>query len=152
MWYYKFYHAWNRYWNLNNYFHWNLKNQIIFQQDWNKWTISGLHKSVYSSLHLLLPCLWIPSLRFLTRERSRSKNTDKEKEKDREKSMAEKRRLTTESIGAPILREPWTHLHTHSHTVGSAIGHGVVEKGELKAAKASLVQLCCAAHGMFNFE
>ena len=66
--------------------------------------------------------------------------------------MAEKCRLTTESIGVPILRELRTHLHTHSHTVGSAIGHGVVEKGGLKAAKASLVQIRRAAHGTFNFE
>ncbi|KAL5527701.1 hypothetical protein ACEPAG_6502 [Sanghuangporus baumii] len=118
----------------------------------------------------LSPCLRIPSPKFLTRERSRSKDKDwdkeKEKEKEREKGMmgSEKRKVTPESVGAPILREPRTYVHAHSHShahvhgvaggAGTAAG-AVIEKGRiggLKASKASLVQLRRAAHGTFDFE
>ncbi|KAL5507942.1 hypothetical protein ACEPAH_5560 [Sanghuangporus vaninii] len=118
----------------------------------------------------LSPCLRIPSPKFLTRERSRSKDKDwdkeKEKEKEREKGMtgSEKRKVTPESVGAPILREPRTYVHAHGHTHahahgvagGGGTGGGVVNEkggiGGLKAPKASLVQLRRAAHGTFDFE
>ncbi|OCB85392.1 hypothetical protein A7U60_g7702 [Sanghuangporus baumii] len=112
----------------------------------------------------LSPCLRIPSPKFLSRERSRSKDKDwekeKEKEKEREKGMisSEKRKVTPESVGAPILREPRTYVHAHGHSHAHAhgvAGGAVNEKGGIggsKAPKASLVQLRRAAHGTFDFE
>ena len=71
------------------------------------------------------------------------------------------RKVTPESVGAPILREPRAYTHAHPHVYAHGVSTGGTagvngEKGAgvgaLKAPKASLVQLRRAAHGTFDFE
>ncbi|THH12242.1 hypothetical protein EW145_g125 [Phellinidium pouzarii] len=84
------------------------------------------------------PCLRIPSPKFLNRDRDKSKEREREKDTQREK-----RRVTPESVGSPILRDQRAHV---------PLG----EKNAL-GLKATLVKppttfIRRAAHGSFDFE
>lgn len=133
------------------------------------------------------PCLRIPSPKFLTRDRERSKSREREKGGENGRFIGgdrykEKKRVTPESVGAPILRDQHTHAHNvhhhhhhhhpghsqHGHTNGTANGHarthahihsqagGANQFGErtqgLKANKTSVTQLRRNALPSFDFE
>ena len=130
------------------------------------------------------PCLRIPSPKFLNRDRERSKSREGEKDgevsKDSRRDHKEKRRVTPESVGAPILRDQHSrtgnqhnhhHHHHHHHHGQSQHGHtnGTVnphartqphavgcnrggERAQGKTNKAAATQVRRTALPSFDFE
>ncbi|KAH8118627.1 hypothetical protein DFH11DRAFT_689111 [Phellopilus nigrolimitatus] len=76
------------------------------------------------------PCLRIPSPKFLNKDKDKDRDKDKEKETQREK-----RRVTPESVGSPILRE--TRVPAGEKTT---------------KLKPSVTHMRRTAHGTFDFE
>ncbi|KAI5119503.1 hypothetical protein M0805_002439 [Coniferiporia weirii] len=85
------------------------------------------------------PCLRIPSPKFLNKDRDRSKEREREKDAQREK-----RRVTPESVGAPILRDARLHVPVVEKNQGPGL--------KTTPPKPSMAHMRRAAHGSFDFE